>query len=395
MTHPQATISAVVPAYTSEPGLPELVRRLQAVLETHSSSYELIFVDCGGDGTWQVIEELADAHGWIRGVHLARSDGKHNPILTGIRLARNELIVTLDDALLHPPEEIPLLLERLTPDVDVVYRSPEKGTHGLFRTKVRDAFAGYDGALSSAPDKHVEIVVPVYNEERDLEPSIRRLRGFLDAGFPFPVTVTIADNGSTDGTQAIGKTLAATVSGVRYMRITDRGRGWALAAAWLISDADIVAYTDVDLSTDLEALLPLLAPVISGHADVAIGSRLAENARVQRGFKREFISRSYNNILRFALGAKFKDAQCGFKAIRADIARQLVPKIENRNWFFDTELLVLAQRAGLRIHEVPVVWTDDPDSKVRLVRTAVEDLLGVWRLRRRDRRVAPDLRPSE
>src|SRR5438128_1782632 len=154
----------------------------------------------------------------------------------------------------------------------------------------------------------------------------------------------------------------------------------ALAAAWLISTADVVAYMDVDLSTDLDALLPLVAPVISHHSDVAIGSRLSTGARVRRGWKRELISRCYNALLRVALGATFTDAQCGFKAIRAETARRLIPQVENRSWFFDTELLVLAQRASLRVAEVPVDWNDDPDSRVRLVPTALEDLRGVWRL---------------
>lgn len=237
-------------------------------------------------------------------------------------------------------------------------------------------------ALAVSREPEVEIVVPVHNEERDLEPGIRRLRAYLDARFPFHATVTIADNASTDGTGAIGERLAATVQGVGYMRIADRGRGRALAAAWLLSPADVVAYMDVDLSTDLDALLPLVAPLISGHSDVAIGSRLSTGARVHRGLKRELISRFYNTLLRVALGARFRDAQCGFKAVRGMTARRLVPQVENRNWFFDTELLILAQRAGLRIHEVPVDWTDDLDSRVRIIPTAIEDLRGVWRLMR-------------
>src|SRR5213079_2391771 len=151
---------------------------------------------------------------------------------------------------------------------------------------------------------------------------------------------------------------------------------------WQASDADVLAYMDVDLSTDLDALLPLVAPLISGHSDLAIGSRLARGARVVRGPKREFISRCYNLILRSTLAAKFSDAQCGFKAVRADVARRLLPLVEDTGWFFDTELLVLAQRAGLRIHEVPVDWVDDPDSRVDLFATAVADLRGVARLAR-------------
>jgi len=235
-------------------------------------------------------------------------------------------------------------------------------------------------ALAVVREPTLEIVIPVYNEERDLERSVRRLRAYLDARFPFHATVTIADNASTDRTEDVGRHLAAEVPYVTYMRISDKGRGRALAAAWLISRADVVAYMDVDLSTDLDALLPLVAPIVSGHSDLAIGSRLANGARVRRGWRRELISRCYNAIVRFALGARFTDAQCGFKAIRGETARRLVPRVENRTWFFDTELLVLAQRAGLRIAEVAVDWDDDTDSRVELIPTAIEDLRGVWRL---------------
>jgi glycosyltransferase involved in cell wall biosynthesis len=228
----------------------------------------------------------------------------------------------------------------------------------------------------------VDVVVPVYNEERDLETSVRRLRSFLDGSIPFDTVVTIADNASTDRTWAVASRLAAELPGVRAMHLDAKGRGRALRAAWSGSDADVVAYMDVDLSTDLHALLPLLAPVVSGHSDVAIGSRLARGARVVRGPKRELISRSYNLLLRLALRNRFSDAQCGFKAMRADEARALLPAIVDEEWFFDTELLVLAERNGLRIHEVPVDWIDDPDTRVRIVHTAVGDLKGVVRLLR-------------
>ena len=161
-----------------------------------------------------------------------------------------------------------------------------------------------------------------------------------------------------------------------------KGRGRALNAVWSTSDAQVLAYCDVDLSTDLSALLPLVAPLVSGHSHVAIGTRLARSSRVVRGPKREFISRSYNLILRSSLAARFSDAQCGFKAIRADVARELLPLVQDTGWFFDTELLVLAERAGLRIHEVPVDWVDDPDSRVDVVATALEDLKGIVRVGR-------------
>ena len=150
---------------------------------------------------------------------------------------------------------------------------------------------------------------------------------------------------------------------------------------WTASDAPVLAYMDVDLSTDLNALLPLVAPLISGHSDLAIGSRLSRSSRVVRGAKRELISRAYNLILRGSLAARFSDAQCGFKAIRAEAARELLPLVEDTSWFFDTELLVLAERAGMRIHEVPVDWIDDPDSRVDIVATALADLRGIVRVR--------------
>jgi putative flippase GtrA len=226
----------------------------------------------------------------------------------------------------------------------------------------------------------VEIVVPVRDEESGLEPAVRRLCAFLDGSFPFAARVTIADNGSTDRTWAQALALAAELPLVHAVRIERPGRGGALRTIWAGSDADVYAYMDVDLSTDLNALLPLVAPLLSGHSDVAIGTRLARGARVIRGPRREVISRGYNLLLHASLGTRFSDAQCGFKAIRADAARALLPLTADTGWFFDTELLVLAERAGLRIHEVPVDWIDDADSRVNVVATALGDLRGIVRL---------------
>ena len=240
----------------------------------------------------------------------------------------------------------------------------------------------------------VEIVVPVLDEASTLARSIRRLDAYLRESFPFSARITIADNGSTDGTWELATALASELRVVRAVRLEERGRGRALNAVWSGSDARVLAYMDVDLSTDLAALLPLVAPLLSGHSDLAIGSRLARGAQVVRGTKRQLISRSYNAILHLVLGARFSDAQCGFKAIRADRARELLPLVRDRAWFFDTELLVLAQRAGLRIHEVPVDWTDDPDSRVDIVSTAVADLRGVARLVRDFRAGRPPARKA-
>ncbi|MFD3972983.1 glycosyltransferase [Streptomyces cyaneofuscatus] len=228
----------------------------------------------------------------------------------------------------------------------------------------------------------LDVVVPVHNEEKDLRPCVLRLHDHLSRTFPYAFRVTVADNASTDSTPAVAAALAAELRGVRHVRLEEKGRGRALRTVWSDSDAPVLAYMDVDLSTDLNALLPLVAPLISGHSDLAIGSRLARSARVVRGSKREFISRAYNLILRSSLAAGFSDAQCGFKAIRSEVAERLLPMVEDSGWFFDTELLVLAERAGLRIHEVPVDWIDDPDSTVHIVRTATEDLKGVWRVGR-------------
>ncbi|MFI6943928.1 glycosyltransferase [Streptomyces sp. NPDC050418] len=228
----------------------------------------------------------------------------------------------------------------------------------------------------------LDVVIPVLDEERDLEPCVRRLHAHLAETFPYAFRITIADNASTDATPLIAAHLAAHLAEVESYRLELRGRGRALREVWSASDAPVLAYMDVDLSTDLNALLPLVAPLISGHSDLAIGSRLARSARVVRGPKREFISRTYNLILRGSLQARFSDAQCGFKAIRRDVAERLLPLVEDTGWFFDTELLVLAERAGLRIHEVPVDWVDDPHSTVHILRTATDDLKGVWRVGR-------------
>jgi putative flippase GtrA len=226
----------------------------------------------------------------------------------------------------------------------------------------------------------VEIVIPVYNEERALAATVYRLHDFLSRQLPLSWQITIADNASTDSTPEIALALARALDGVAVLRLEQKGRGRALRAAWAASSARVVAYMDVDLSTDLRGLLPLLAPLLSGHSQVAIGSRLATGSRVARGAKREFISRAYNLILRTVLRARFTDAQCGFKAVRADALLDLLPAIRDEGWFFDTELLVLAQRRGMRIHEVPVDWVEDPDSRVDVVSTALDDLRGVARL---------------
>jgi glycosyltransferase involved in cell wall biosynthesis len=235
------------------------------------------------------------------------------------------------------------------------------------------------GEAASGPPV-LDVVIPVYNEQNDLEPCVRQLHAHLAGTFPYPFRITIADNASTDDTLALAETLQAALAEVRAVHLPEKGRGRALRAVWLASDAPVLAYMDVDLSTDLDAILPLVAPLVSGHSDIAIGSRLARGAHVLRGTKREVISRLYNVLVRATTGKQFSDAQCGFKAARTEVARQLLPLVEDNDWFFDTELLVLAEHRGLRIHEVPVDWVDDPDSSVDLVATSLADLRGLGRL---------------
>ncbi len=258
---------------------------------------------------------------------------------------------------------------------DVLAQDPPKEQHDP--PSVSGPAASGRPAPTDRAAPQVDIVIPVKDEETDLGPSVRRLHAYLAGSFPFSSCITIADNGSTDGTWALASALAAELPGVRAIRLPSPGRGGALRSVWSGSDAAVLAYMDVDLSTDLNALLPLVAPLLSGHSDVAIGTRLARGSRVVRGPRRELISRCYNLLVQGALGAAFSDAQCGFKAIRADKARELLPSTRDGGWFFDTELLVLAERSGLRIHEVPVDWTDDPDSRVHVLQTAIGDLRGI------------------
>ncbi len=236
--------------------------------------------------------------------------------------------------------------------------------------------------VMNARDQLVEVVIPVHNEEHVLEPNIQLLLDYLNDEFPFRYRVVIADNASTDATGRIAGAIASRETAVRVLRLVQKGRGRALRAAWSASDADVMSYMDVDLSTNLESFLPLVAPLMSGHSEVAIGTRLAHQAHVRRRLKREILSRGYNLTVHAMFRVRFSDAQCGFKALRADAARRLLPIVQDDGWFFDTELLLLAERNGMRIHEVPVDWIEDLDSRVDLMSTIAGDLSGLWRLRR-------------
>lgn len=228
----------------------------------------------------------------------------------------------------------------------------------------------------------VDVIIPVYNEERSLPGCIRVLHEYLTGQFPFEWTITVVDNASTDATLRVATELAEENDSVRVLHLDRKGRGLALRTAWGFSDADIVVYMDVDLSTGLDALIPLVAPLTNGHSDISIGSRLAAGARTVRGPKREVISRCYNALIKVSHGAKFSDAQCGFKAARTEVIRPLLPFIADDAWFFDTELLLLAEHNGLRVHEVPVDWIEDTDTRVHVASTALDDLRGLVRVAR-------------
>jgi glycosyltransferase involved in cell wall biosynthesis len=227
----------------------------------------------------------------------------------------------------------------------------------------------------------VEIVIPVYNEQLALEHAVRTLHAYLIKTFDFSFRITIADNASTDATLDVARALAHELDAVEVLYLDRKGGGHALRCSWSRSDATVLAYMDVDLSTDLDALDELLTPLLEGRGDLAIGSRLAPGADVTRGLRREVISRTYNLLLRALLGVTFSDAQCGFKAGRREVVQTLLDDVQDDDWFFDTELLYIAQQRKLAIHEVPVRWVEDRDSRVQIIATAREDLRGVMRLR--------------
>lgn len=232
-------------------------------------------------------------------------------------------------------------------------------------------------------DISIDVVIPVLNEAHVLADSVARVSRYLEASLPYRWQLVIVDNGSTDGTHEIARSLAENNGRVRLLRLNEPGRGRALRLAWLQSDAAAVCYMDVDLSTDLDEIPRLLRAVVEEGYDIAVGSRLAPGSRVRRSFKREMISRLYNLFLKLVLSTGFSDAQTGFKALTRDAVQRIVPQVEDESWFFDTELLALAESQGLRIKDMPIVWSEADDSRVKILRTAWDDIRGAFRVRRR------------
>jgi glycosyltransferase involved in cell wall biosynthesis len=230
-------------------------------------------------------------------------------------------------------------------------------------------------------DIRVDVVIPVLNEAHVLEESVATVRDFLEKNLAYRWNVVIVDNGSTDSTFDIAQTLANRFRDVRFVHLEERGRGRALREAWQRSVAEVVLYTDVDLSTELAALPKLVHALIQEGYDIAIGSRLAKGSKTVRCFKREITSQVYNLFIKCVLFTKFTDAQCGFKAVTREVVDRVVPQVRDQFWFFDTELLVLAEKQEYRIKDIPVTWIEDDDSRVRIIATAWEDVKGVLRLR--------------
>jgi glycosyltransferase involved in cell wall biosynthesis len=230
--------------------------------------------------------------------------------------------------------------------------------------------------------KKLDVVIPCLNEERVLESSINTLLKFLKQNMnQYKYNITIADNGSTDSTFKIARKLSKEHLEVRVIRLTKRGRGRALKKAWKMSDADIVSYMDVDLSTELAAFPPMIDAIANKGFQIGTGTRLAKESKTKRGFKREFISRTYNLLVKLIVNTKYSDAQCGFKAIDKQTFQKLLPHLKDNEWFLDTELLTIAEKTGHKIYEIPVLWIEDPDSRVKLIDTAIKYIRDLFTIR--------------
>ena len=228
----------------------------------------------------------------------------------------------------------------------------------------------------------LDIVLPVYNESKILKKSVKKLYNFLTNNISINWRLVIAENGSSDSTLEIAKSLSNEYSNITVKSYPKPGRGGVIKDCWSTSNADLVCYMDIDLSTDLEALITSLEYLNSNDFDVVIGSRLLDASKVYgRSLKRDLLSRSYSMIFRVILGTKFKDAQCGFKLAKKDSIQGILSNVKDNGWFFDTELLYKSQKAGLMIKEIPVIWTDDRDSKVKILSTIIKDILGLLRIR--------------
>jgi glycosyltransferase involved in cell wall biosynthesis len=230
----------------------------------------------------------------------------------------------------------------------------------------------------------LDIVLPVFNEARVLERSVRALHLFVEDTLRPEWRIVIADNGSQDATYEIAQRLAAELSNVQAIHVPEAGRGRALTNAWLASDAEVLVYMDIDLSTDLEALPRLVGCIVDGSTDVAAGTRLGRGTKTTRSLKREVLSRGFVLLINGLFRTHLQDTQCGFKAIGRRAAQQLLPLTSDTGWFWDTELLLLAAKGGWRVKFLPVRWVEDKDSRVKVISTVWRDLRGLARMKRFD-----------
>jgi len=241
--------------------------------------------------------------------------------------------------------------------------------------------------------KRLDVVIPCLNEEKILEKSINTLRKFLkDNMKDYDYIITIADSGSTDSTFNIAKRLSKANKDVRVVKLPIKGRGLALKKAWRMSDAEILSYMDVDLSTDLKAFRPMIEAIAKRGYHLGTGTRLTKNSETKRSFKRDFISKVYNTIVKLILKTKFTDAQCGFKAIEKKTFNRLLPHLKDNRWFLDTEMLTIAEKTNHKIYEIPVKWIEDTDSRVKILETSTQYIRDLIKLRFRINKLPKNLK---
>lgn len=215
----------------------------------------------------------------------------------------------------------------------------------------------------------VSVVFPAHNEAGKLEEAVRQTKQAMTAITP-SYELLIAEDGSTDGCAELARAIAANDPVVRHIHSDARlGRGKALNRAFKVARGEVIMFMDVDLSTDLAYLKPLISAIRDEHYEIAIGSRLLRESETKRSLKRSTLSTVYNFLVRLILSSKLRDHQCGFKAFRRTSLLNILDEIEDEHWFWDTELLVRAQRKGYRVKELPVHWEDKgaANTKVKAV----------------------------
>ncbi len=228
----------------------------------------------------------------------------------------------------------------------------------------------------------VEIIIPVLNEEEILEENVTMLHRFLSKKCVIPWQITIFSNGSTDKTVEIGTRLSKRFSRVNFRHIPEKGKAKTYKLAWPSSKASIVGFMDADMSTELDAFPKCMDAIMNNKADIVIGDRLSSDAMIERSLKREILSRGYNTLLRsLFLRTHIVDAHCGFKFLKKSVACALLPHIKDECWFFDTELLMLAEQTGHRIEQVPVLWIERKASKVKIMRVMTDYVFNLVKLR--------------